>query len=123
MIQFERECVSFFAFAILGTILVGSACYGQAVAVAEVQGQVADSSGAAVPGAQIKMTQGNTQYTRNTISGPDGAYGFPNLPVGPYTLEVSADGFKTHVQSGIVLQVGNGVQVNVTLQLGSVTEN
>src|SRR6202011_445531 len=48
---------------------------------------------------------------------------FPNPPRRPYTLEVSAEGFKTHVQSGIILQVGSGVQVNVTLQVGSVAEN
>ena len=123
MIQADRKCTPAFPYMMVAAVLLAPVCYAQAVAVAEVQGQVADSSGAAVPGAQIKMTQGNTQYTRNTTSGPDGAYGFPNLPVGPYTLEVSADGFKTHVQSGIVLQVGNGVQVNVVLQVGSVTEN
>src|SRR5258706_10739467 len=88
----------------LVAILITPVCYGQAIAVAEVHGQVADASGAAVPGAQIKMTQAETQYNRNTTSAADGAYGFPNLPVGPYTLEVTADGFKTHVQSGIVLQ-------------------
>jgi len=104
-------------------IVVAPACYGQAVAVAEVHGQVLDTSGAAVPVAQIKMTQAETQFGRNTIAAADGAFSFPNLPVGPYTLEVTADGFKTHVQSGIVLQVGSGVQVNVILQVGSVSEN
>src|SRR5260370_33932401 len=99
------------------------ACYGQAVAVAEVQGQVLDVGGSAVPGAQVKMIQTETDYVRTTTAGVDGAYSLPNLPVGPYMLEVRADGFKTHVQSGIILQVGSGVQINVTLQVGSVTEN
>jgi hypothetical protein len=36
----------------------------------------------------------------------------PNLPIGPYRVEVSAGAFKTYVQTGIVLQVGNNVQVN-----------
>src|SRR5207248_1153773 len=114
MIHVDRGNSRLF-FAVLAAILVAPACYGQAIAVAEVQGQVSDASGAAVPGAQIKMIQAETQYSRNTTSAPDGAYSFPNLPVGPYTLEVTADGFKTHVQSGIVLQVGSGVQVNVIL--------
>ena len=48
-----------------------------------------------------------------TISGADGAYVLPNLPVGPYRLEVSAPSFSTYVQSGITLQVGNNVQINV----------
>ena len=102
------------------TLLAGG-CYGQAVA--EVHGQVLDTSSSTVAGAQVKMTQIATQYVRNTTAGVDGSYSMPNLPVGPYTLEVTANGFKTYVQSGIILQVGSNVQVNVTLQLGSVTEN
>jgi len=121
-----RPCVTrlrFSIFAIAMALASAAAVYGQAIAVAEVQGQVSDSSGAAVPGAQVKMTQAETQYNRSTVSGTDGTYSFSNLPVGPYALEVTADGFKTYVQSGIVLQVGSGVQVNVVLQVGSVSEN
>jgi hypothetical protein len=118
MIQADRKCIMMAA-----AFLLAPVCYAQAVAVAEVQGQVVDGSGSAVPGAQIKMTQTETDYVRNTTAGVDGSYSLPNLPVGPYTLEVIADGFKTHLQSGIILQVGSGVQVNVTLQVGSVTEH
>src|SRR5438552_9565754 len=123
MIQVDRKYVPAFISTMLAAVLAAPGCYGQAVAVAEVQGQVSDVSGAVVPGAQIRMTQIATHYVRNTTASVDGSYSFPNLPVGPYTLEVTADGFKTHVQSGIVLQVGSGVQVNVTLQVGSVAEN
>jgi hypothetical protein len=96
---------------------------GQAVAVAEVSGQVADATGAFVPGAQVKATQTETQFTRSATADALGNYTLVNLPVGPYSLEVRADGFKTFVQSGIILQVGNKVQINVSLQLGAVTEN
>jgi len=123
MVQVDRVFLRFVLFPILATVMVAPVCYGQAVAVAEVHGEVSDISGAAVPSAQIKITQAETQYARNTTAASDGAFSFPNLPVGPYTLEVTAEGFKTHVQSGIILQVGSGVQVNVILQVGSVTEN
>ena len=115
MIQADRKSPAPFLYAIIATILFAPVCYAQAIAVAEVQGQVVDGSGSAVPGAQIKMTQTETDYVRNTTAGVDGSYSLPNLPVGPYMLEVRADGFKTHLQSGIVLQVGSGVQVNVAL--------
>ena len=91
--------------------------------MAEVHGQVLDTSNSAIPGAQVKMTQTATQYVRSATSGADGTYSLPNLPVGPYTLEVTAAGFKTYVQSGIILQVGSSIQVNATLQVGVVTEN
>jgi hypothetical protein len=52
----------------------------------------------------------------------ESGYTLPNLPVGPYRLEVRAPGFKNYAQSGIVLQVNNNVQINVTMQIGSVSE-
>ena len=96
--------------------------FSQAVANAEIRGAVTDVSGAGVPGAQIKATQTETGRVRSTISGADGSYVLPNLAVGPYKLEVSAPAFSTYVQSGILLQVGNNVQINVALQVGSISQ-
>src|SRR5262249_35576964 len=84
----------------------------QAVANAAIHGVVTDHSGAVVPGAQVTAVQIETGRTRYTITAADGTYVLPNLPVGPYRLEVSSPAFNTYVQSGILLQVGNNVQVN-----------
>jgi hypothetical protein len=94
----------------------------QAVANASIHGEVTDRSGAAVPNAQVKATQTETGQVLSTAAGSDGAFVLPNLPVGPYRLEVSASSFSNHVQSGISLQVGNNVQINVTLQVGTVSQ-
>src|SRR5262249_4912220 len=94
----------------------------QAVAVAQVSGTVTDSSGAAIPNAAVTMTEVEKQTARSTVTDPSGLYVLPNLPVGPYKLEVQAKGFKNYVQTGIVLQVGSSVAVNVTLQVGAVSE-
>src|SRR5215472_11426975 len=96
--------------------------FAQAVANATIHGEVSDVSGAAVPGAQLKATQTATGQVISTTSGPDGAYVLPNLPIGPYKLKVSAPSFSTYLQSGIGLQVGNNVQINVSLQVGAVTQ-
>jgi hypothetical protein len=104
-------------------LFIASPSYGQAVAVAEIHGQVLDTSGSAVPGATVRVTQTETQFTRTTTSDPQGGYILANLPLGAYKLEVTNQGFKTHVQSNILLQVGNNIQINVNLQVGAVTEN
>ena len=96
--------------------------HAQAVANATIHGDVTDASGAAVPNAAVKAVQTAMGQTSSTISGTDGAYVLPNLPVGPYRLEVSSPSFSTYVQSGITLQVGNNVQINVKLQVGAVTQ-
>ncbi|MGA2264120.1 MAG: carboxypeptidase-like regulatory domain-containing protein, partial [Acidobacteriota bacterium] len=97
-------------------------CLAQAVAVAQVGGVISDPSGSSIPGAQVKITQTETQLSRATVSDTQGRYVLPNLPVGPYRLEVTASGFKAYAQSGIVLQVGNNVQINVAMQIGAIAE-
>jgi hypothetical protein len=97
-------------------------CLAQAVAGAQVSGVISDPSGSAVPGALVKITQTETQLGRTAVSDTRGRYVFPDLPVGPYRLEVTLSGFKAYVQSGIVLQVGNNVQINVAMQIGSISE-
>jgi hypothetical protein len=96
---------------------------GQAVSVAEVDGYVIDPSGQAVSGAQVRLTETGTAQVHRTATDGQGRYALPNLPVGSYQLEVSATGFKNYIQSGLTLQVGNTVQTNVTMQLGSVSES
>src|SRR5579871_5437954 len=72
--------------------------------------------------AQIKATQTATGITRTTTSGVDGGYVLPNLPVGPYMVEVTKEGFSKYVQSGIVLAVDSNPEVDAALKIGSVTE-
>src|SRR5690242_7618331 len=89
------------------TLLFPAGLRAQAVANAEIRGVVTDSSGAVVPAAQVRATQTETGFIRSILSGADGSYALPNLPVGPYKLEVSSTSFATYTQSGITLQVGN----------------
>ena len=78
-----------------------------AQSTAQINGTVSDASGLAVAGAAVKATQTATGAVRAMISGADGAYVLANLPIGPYQLEVSKEGFARYVQSGIALQVAS----------------
>src|SRR5438477_8926669 len=99
-----------------------SLAWAQAVAVAEVSGVISDPSGGALPNAAVIMTETDKQLPRATITDTAGHYILTNLPIGPYKLEVKAPGFKDYVQSGIVLQVNNNIQINITMQVGSISE-
>ena len=68
------------------------------------------------------MTEIAKGLIRTTITNSEGGYAFPNLPVGPYRLEVKSPGFKDHIQNGLVLQVGNNIQINVAMEVGSLSE-
>jgi hypothetical protein len=107
--------------ALLWCIAAGSAS-AQAVAGSQVSGVVKDSSGAVLPGVAVTITDTDTGATRTVASGGDGAYVFPNLPVGPYTLKAVLQGFNTYVKEGIVLQVNTNPTFDVTLTVGNVGE-
>ena len=106
----------------LGIAALPNSARSQAVAVAEISGTVTDPSGGILPTAQVIMTETNKQLVRTTLTDSTGHYILTNLPVGPYRLEVKANGFKDYVQSGIELQVNNNIQINVAMQVGAVSE-
>src|SRR6266545_1807881 len=92
------------------------------LATAELNGRVTDSSGAVLPGVTVTATQTATGLVRTAVTDDGGTYLLSNLPTGPYRLEISLQGFKNYVQTGLVLQVGATPTVNATLALGSLEE-
>ena len=85
---------------------------------ADLSGRVTDSSGGVLPGATVTVTQTATGLQRTAVTDGSGTYLLPDLPTGPYRLEVMLSGFGTYVQTGIVLQVGASPTINATLGVG-----
>ena len=107
------------ALAVLGT---APPMHGQAVSVASVTGRVTDEQGAIVAGAQIRMNGIETGTLFRAVTNAEGLYTIPSLPIGSYSLESTVAGFQTYVESGIVLRVGDQIQINITMKVGSVSE-
>ncbi|MGB4785184.1 MAG: carboxypeptidase regulatory-like domain-containing protein [Candidatus Acidiferrum sp.] len=103
-------------------LLVVPAAVRAQVVTASVRGTVTDEQGAAVAGADVTITNVDTGYTRSMKSGSDGAYNFPDLPLGSYRIQASHSGFKAATQTGIVLHVADSLAINVSLKVGAVTE-
>jgi hypothetical protein len=95
---------------------------GQSIASGTIQGQVTDPTGAAVPRVTVGITHVETNVTNSIQSDELGRYFAPGLRVGNYSITVRQTGFKTAVRSGIILQVNQFAEVNITLALGAVTE-
>ena len=98
---------------VLSLLLTGGIAWAQATA--ELNGRVTDESGAVLPGVTVTATQTDTGVTRTVVTDETGIYAMPNLPTGPYRLEVTLQGFRTFVQTGIVLQVGATPTINAAL--------
>ena len=85
-------------------------------------GNVTDASGGAVVSASVKAMERGTQLVRDAVTNDTGAYNFQNLPPGTYDLTVTAPGFTTYNQQGIVLNVNSVQRHDLTLQVGQVAE-
>lgn len=93
-----------------------------AQATAQISGTVKDQSGAVLPGAEVTATQTDTGTVRMALSNETGSYVLSNLPTGPYKLEAALPGFRTFVQTGIVLQVNSNPVINPTMEVGQISE-
>jgi len=89
---------------------------------ATISGAVVDSSGAKMAGADITVTNVGTGITTTTSTKSEGAFTVPNLQPGNYEISVAAKGFSTLVRKGITLNVGQELVLNLTMQVGSVSE-
>jgi hypothetical protein len=92
------------------------------VTSATIVGDVTDSSGAALPGATVTARNVDTGFTRTVPSNEVGAFRLEFLPIGNYVVEATLDGFKTASHGGIVLNVNDSIRVDVTLEVGGVSE-
>ena len=98
--------------------LAAAAAWAQSTA--QINGTVTDATGAAVPGADVKATQTATGVARTVTSGAAGEFVLSNLDPGPYSLEVSKQGFSRFVQNGINLAVADNPNIPVSLNVGNV---
>ena len=87
-----------------------------------ILGVVKDSSGGLVPNAKITATNTDTTEARTATAGDDGAYRFPGLRPGHYTVRVEAQGFQTKAETGLTLDVAGELVTNISLQVGSSTQ-
>src|SRR6188768_1938216 len=104
-------------------ILVSTAlASAQAVSTASLGGSVKDDQGLALPGVTVTATQTANGQVRTAITNESGDYTLTALPVGPYRVEFTLAGFQSHIQSGLVLQVGTSQTLNAALKVGELAE-
>ncbi|MEO8029118.1 MAG: carboxypeptidase-like regulatory domain-containing protein, partial [Bryobacteraceae bacterium] len=108
--------------AVIALLLAASSLIGQ-VSTSSIFGRVTDASGAAVPNVPVTVTNTATNFTRTVATNEEGEYRVEFLPVGEYTVEVAAAGFKKSVQKGIALAVNVPARADAALIVGVVSES
>jgi uncharacterized protein YfaS (alpha-2-macroglobulin family) len=89
--------------------------------LAQIDGTLADTSGAAIPGAQIAARLLPSGQTRNTVSGPEGVFVLNSIPPGRWEIRATSPGFKTFAEE-VNVQARDRALLTVTMALGALTE-
>ena len=103
--------------------LAPSALFSQSASTGTVAGTVTDPSGAAVAGATITLTDKATSTTRTASTNENGRYILVDVPAGTYDFTVSKQGFRISRLTGQTVNVGSALTLNVSLEVGSVSES
>jgi hypothetical protein len=105
-------------------LIVLSCTFGQGQSTyGSITGGVYDSSGAALPGTEVTLTNLGTSQKSTQTTGGDGLYSFQNLIPGTYRIESKKEGFKTFVRDPITVQVQQAIRIDATMSVGTVTES
>jgi hypothetical protein len=107
--------------AMLAVALACGAAFAQGT-TSRVVGTVQDPGGAVVPDATVTLTNEATKVSFETTTTSAGAYVFESVQVGTYTITVEKTGFKRFLSAGNELNIGQPMTVNVTMELGQVSE-
>jgi hypothetical protein len=87
-----------------------------------LSGVVADPNGQAITGASVTLKQAGTNEELKATTNSQGAFAFPSLAPGRYSVTVEASGFKKTELTEVVIEVAQPAKVDINLEVGAVTE-
>src|SRR5687768_4019141 len=89
----------------------------------QIKGTVVDPQGAVVPGANVTATHADTNTPYNATTNSEGTFVLPKVRLGRYTVAVEAARFRRTIVQDVIVEVGGIADINVTLQVGSISEH
>ncbi len=107
--------------AVFVLLLAGRTPLRAQLTVGAINGTVLDSTGAAVPDAEVKAHNVGTDLNVVVHSGATGSYSIPNLPVGTYTVSFTKTGFETETHTQVLVTSDRATTVNGSLKVGTVS--
>ena len=88
----------------------------------KIRGKVTDAAGVGLEGVAIQIQSPSMQGLREVVTGPNGDFWLPGLPPGDFEMQATADGYSTYVKTGLTIQIGSNLTVNIEMALAEVSE-
>jgi hypothetical protein len=105
-----------------GLVGVAGPAAGQPAQTGTVQGDVRDATGGALPGVTVTITSQDRGFSRSTVTDTIGRYLFPAVPIGPYRVTASLQGFETSEATDNLVEVNRTTSVSFTMTIGALTD-
>jgi len=119
-----RRLLATTAVCIVASFVLAGAAYAQSQSTTGlIAGRIIDADGVGLPGASVQMRNTGTNYTQTVLSQADGVFRAPLMPLGPYEITVSLQGFATMVREGVAVTVGASPFLAFQLRLASIEES
>jgi Carboxypeptidase regulatory-like domain/TonB-dependent Receptor Plug Domain len=118
--KMNERIVLVFLSLFVSLFLLAGHVYGQGT-TSRVTGTVVDTTGAAVAGATVNLTNEATNISFTTQTSGNGAYAFDLIPAGVYSVSVEKSGFKKFLSTGNVVQINQPATVNISMEVGDVS--
>src|SRR5205809_6223630 len=93
-------------------LCVGVVPAGAQVSTGEINGKVVDGTGAVLPGVSVTIAGAALIQPQTTVTAESGAYRFPSIPIGTYTVTFELAGFKKLVRDGVIITAGFNAQID-----------
>src|SRR5690349_5630560 len=117
-----REALRRASTAMCLVLLVGIVPALAQVSTGEINGKVTDASGAVLPGVTVTLSGPSLIQPMVQTTTETGAYRFPRVPIGTYSISFELTGFKTAVRADIIIQVGFAAEINPKMEISTVQE-
>src|SRR5215472_7880575 len=114
-----RRCFGLSAVCLVFLCLGAAPSWPQATSTSTVAGLVSDQQGAAVPAAEVRLTDTATNVALSTLTNETGRYVIVNVPSGTYNLAFSKEGFSVYKVNAQTVTIGSTLTINAMLQVGS----
>jgi hypothetical protein len=118
MQQIKKKCVSYIVLCICMCMCMCMSSLAQST-LGSIIGTVTDLSGAAIPGAQVMLTNTGTGSTRDMLTDARGAFNFLALPAGSYSVLMQSQGFAKQRRDGIVLYANQTVTADTRMEVSN----
>lgn len=103
-------------------VFTGSPALAQPAQTGTLVGHVRDTTGGALPGVTVTISSQDRGFTRTTVTDETGRYVFPAVPIGPYTITATLQGFETATATDNLVEVDRTTNVSFTLRVGALTD-